>query len=77
MSSHLNPNTDAFLEKRGTRHYEDKHLTTKKPNTLVCTKDLFICASYSRNFGVSMSQSVNSAYYTTDRDTCEVLSHIP
>ena len=76
MGLYLNPNADAFLGDKSTRIYVDKSLLIKELNSLVGTKEDFICMSRPRRFGKSMAGNMISAYYSKGCDTREVFSQM-
>ncbi|MBR6659022.1 MAG: AAA family ATPase [Paludibacteraceae bacterium] len=63
MGLYLNPNADAFMEDKGTRIYVDKSLLIRELNSIVSTKEDFVCLSRPRRFGKSMAGNMISAYY--------------
>lgn len=76
MGLYLNPNSDAFLEDKGTRIYVDKSLLIQELNSLVSTKEDFVCLSRPRRFGKSMAGNMISAYYSKGCDTREAFSQM-
>ena len=72
MGLYLNPNADAFMEDKGTRIYVDKSLLIRELNSIVSTKEDFVCLSRPRRFGKSMAGNMISAYYSKGCDTREV-----
>ena len=76
MGLYLNPNADAFMEDKGTRIYVDKSLLIRELNSIVSTKEDFVCLSRPRRFGKSMAGNMISAYYSKGCDTREVFSQM-
>ena len=76
MGLYLNPNADAFMEDKGTRIYVDKSLLIRELNSIVSTKEDFVCLSRPRRFGKSMAGNMISAYYSKGCDTREVFSRM-
>ncbi|MBO5864181.1 MAG: AAA family ATPase, partial [Paludibacteraceae bacterium] len=76
MGLYLNPNADAFMEDKGTRIYVDKSLLIRELNSVVSTKEDFVCLSRPRRFGKSMAGNMISAYYSKGCDTREVFSQM-
>ena len=76
MGLYLNPNADAFMEDKGTRIYVDKSLLIRELNSIVSTKEDFVCLSRPRCFGKSMAGNMISAYYSKGCDTREVFSQM-
>ena len=76
MGLYLNPNADAFMEDKGTRIYVDKSLLIGELNSIVSTKEDFVCLSRPRRFGKSMAGNMISAYYSKGCDTREVFSQM-
>ena len=72
MGLYLNPNADAFMEDKGTRIYVDKSLLIRELNSIVSTKEDFVCLSRPRRFGKSMAGNMISAYYSKGCNTREV-----
>ncbi|MBR6659245.1 MAG: AAA family ATPase, partial [Paludibacteraceae bacterium] len=76
MGLYLNPNADAFMEDKGTRIYVDKSLLIRELNSIVSTKEDFVCLSRPRRFGKSMAGNMISAYYSKGCDTRDVFSQM-
>jgi len=76
MGLYLNPNADAFMEDKETRIYVDKSLLIRELNSIVSTKEDFVCLSRPRRFGKSMAGNMISAYYSKGCDTREVFSQM-
>ncbi len=69
MGSYLNPSTKGFQESLSSKIYVDKSMLIDKLNSLVNTKQKFICVSRPRRFGKSMAADMLSAYYGNGSDT--------
>jgi hypothetical protein len=76
MGLYLNPNADAFMEDKGTRIYVDKSLLIRELNSIVSTKEDFVCLSRPRRFGKSMAGNMISAYYSKGCDMRDVFSQM-
>ncbi len=63
MGLYLNPNADAFMEDKGTRIYVDKSLLIRELNSIVSTKEDFVCLSRPRRFGKSLLINTLQQYY--------------
>jgi archaellum biogenesis ATPase FlaH len=64
------------MEDKGTRIYVDKSLLIRELNSIVSTKEDFVCLSRPRRFGKSMAGNMISAYYSKGCDTRDVFSQM-
>lgn len=69
MSSYLNPGSKGFRESLNSTIYIDKTALIEKTNSVLNTRQKFICLSRPRRFGKSMAADMLAAYYDREEDT--------
>ena len=69
MGFYLNPDNDAFQESLASEIYVDKSGLIAETNTVVGTRQKFICISRPRRFGKSMAAEMLTAYYCRTCDS--------
>ena len=69
MGIYLNPGNDGFSESVHSRIYVDKTGLIGCTNTLINTKEKYICISRPRRFGKSMALEMLAAYYSCGCDS--------
>lgn len=72
MGSYLNPGCKGFEESLNSEIYIDKTGLIDKTNTLVNTRQKYICISRPRRFGKSMAADMLTAYYDRSVDTASL-----
>ncbi len=63
MGTYLNPNEDGFQESIDSPIYVDKTGLLTYTNSVLATRQKFICISRPRRFGKSMAAEMLAAYY--------------
>ena len=63
MGVYLNPSAEDFRESLNSRIYVDKSELIKCTNSLISTKQKYMCISRPRRFGKTMAAGMLSAYY--------------
>ncbi len=76
MGSYLNPSSKSFCECLKSQIYVDKTMLIAKINTVVNTKQKFVCVSRPRRFGKSMAADMLSAYYGCGEDTSALFNNL-
>ncbi len=76
MGSYLNPSSKSFCECLKSQIYVDKTMLIAKINTVVNTKQKFVCVSRPRRFGKSMAADMLSAYYGCGEDTSVLFDNL-
>lgn len=72
MGNYLNPSTKGFQESLNSKIYVDKTMLTAQTNSLVNTKQKYICVSRPRRFGKTMAVDMLSAYCCCEKNTSEM-----
>lgn len=68
MDSYLSPGSKGFRESLESEIYVDKSRLIEKTNSLINTRQKFICVSRPRRFGKSMAADMLAAYYDCSED---------
>lgn len=63
MGSYLNPGNKGFCESLNSAIYVDKSALIEKTNSVLDTRQKFMCVSRPRRFGKSMAVDMLAAYY--------------
>lgn len=76
MGSYLNPGSDGFRESLNSEIYVDKTGLIEKTNTVLRTRQKFLCVSRPRRFGKSMAADMLAAYYGCDEDSMALFDNL-
>ena len=76
MGSYLNPGNKGFQESLNSAIYIDKTGFIEKMNTVLNTRQKFICVSRPRRFGKSMTADMLSAYYGRSEDSADLFDDL-
>ena len=74
MGRFLNPNNSAFQASVDSKIYVDKSGIINYTNSVISTRQAFICNSRPRRFGKSMTADMLTAYYSKGCDSRELFS---
>ncbi|HQM02877.1 MAG TPA: AAA family ATPase, partial [Ruminococcus flavefaciens] len=74
MGIYLNPDNMDFQEALNSEIYVDKTELIKRTNSIIQTKNKYICVSRPRRFGKSMAGDMLAAYYSRGCDSKEMFS---
>lgn len=74
MGIYLNPDNTDFQEALNSEIYVDKTELINHTNSIIRTKNKYICVSRPRRFGKSMAGDMLSAYYSRGCDSKEMFS---
>ena len=69
MGMYLNPGSGLFEEALNSQIYVDKTEMVNYVNTVVCSKQKYMCVSRPRRFGKTMATEMLSAYYDRTADS--------
>lgn len=69
MGSYLNPTSKMFRESLDSQIYVDKSLLIEQTNSVVNTRQKYLCVSRPRRFGKSMAADMLAAYYGCKEET--------
>ena len=69
MGMYLNPGSDLFEEALNSEIYVDKTEMVNYVNSVVCTKQKYMCVSRPRRFGKTMATEMLGAYYDRTADS--------
>ncbi len=72
MGSYLNPGSKGFRESLNSTIYIDKTALIEKTNTVLNTRQKFLCVSRPRRFGKSMAADMLAAYYGRGEDSARL-----
>lgn len=72
MGMYLNPGSGLFEEALNSEIYVDKTEMVNYVNSVVCTKQKYMCVSRPRRFGKTMATEMLSAYYDRTADSREL-----
>jgi len=75
MGIYLNPDNTDFQEALNSEIYVDKTELIKYTNSIIRTKNKYICVSRPRRFGKSMAGDMLAAYYSRGCDSKEMFSN--
>ena len=76
MGSYLNPGNKGFCESLNSAIYVDKSALIEKTNSVLNTRQKFMCVSRPRRFGKSMAADMLAAYYGRDVDSSELFDKL-
>jgi len=76
MGSYLNPGNKGFQESLNSAIYVDKTGFIEKMNTVLNTRQKFVCVSRPRRFGKSMTADMLSAYYGRSEDSADLFDDL-
>mgnify|MGYP002511103301 CR=1 FL=1 len=76
MGSYLNPGNKGFCESLNSAIYVDKSGLIEKTNTLINTRQKFVCVSRPRRFGKSMAADMLAAYYGRNDDSSNLFNNL-
>ncbi len=76
MGSYLNPGNKGFQESLNSAIYIDKTGFIEKMNTVLNTRQKFVCVSRPRRFGKSMTADMLSAYYGRSEDSADLFDDL-
>ena len=74
MGIYLNPDNTDFQEALNSEIYVDKTELIKHTNSIIRTKNKYICVSRPRRFGKSMAGDMLVAYYSRGCDSKEMFN---
>ena len=74
MGIYVNPDNIDFQEALNSEIYVDKTELIKHTNSIIRTKNKYICVSRPRRFGKSMAGDMLVAYYSKGCDSKEMFS---
>ena len=76
MGIYLNPSNEDFMEALNSKIYVDKSELILYANSVVKTKQRFICVSRPRRFGKTMAAEMLSAYYNRGCDSDKLFADL-
>ena len=76
MGSYLNPGNKGFQESLNSEIYIDKTGLIEKTNTVLNTRQKFLCVSRPRRFGKSMAADMLAAYYERGEDSASLFDSL-
>ena len=76
MGSYLNPGNKGFRESLNSEIYVDKSALIEKTNSVLDTRQKFVCVSRPRRFGKSMAADMLAAYYERGEDASVLFDHL-
>lgn len=76
MGKYLNPSSIMFQESLSSEIYIDKSGLIRYTNSVIRTKQKYVCVSRPRRFGKSMALEMLAAYYTLEENTEELFSNL-
>lgn len=76
MGSYLNPGNKGFRESLNSAIYVDKSALIEQTNSVLNTRQKFMCVSRPRRFGKSMAADMLAAYYGRDVDSSELFGKL-
>lgn len=74
MGIYVNPNNEAFQEALNSMIYVDKTKLISYTNSMIKTKQKYLCVSRPRRFGKSMAAEMLVAYYSRGCDSGDLFS---
>ena len=76
MGIYLNPNNELLRQDRNAKVFIDKSMIIANLNTLVNSREKFVCVSRPRRFGKSMAGNMIAAYYSKGCDSRELFKDL-
>ena len=76
MGIYLNPNNEMLRQDRNAKVFIDKSMIIANLNTLVNSREKFVCVSRPRRFGKSMAGNMIAAYYSKGCDSRELFKDL-
>ena len=76
MGIYVNPNNEAFKTALRSQIYVDKTLLIDFTNSIINTKQKYVCVTRPRRFGKSMAAEMLAAYYSCGCDSKELFSKL-
>ena len=76
MGHYLNPPGEGFRESRNAKIYVDKSKLIAYTNSVISTKQKYVCLSRPRRFGKTMAAGMLSAYYNHQLDADELFDDL-
>ena len=74
LGTYFNPGNESFKGDAGSRIYVDKTGLLEILNSVLRTRDRYICISHARRFGKSQAAGMIDAYYSIGSDSKELFS---
>ena len=72
LGTYFNPGNESFKGDAGSRIYVDKTGLLEILNSVLRTRDRYICISHARRFGKSQAAGMIDAYYSIGSDSKEL-----
>jgi hypothetical protein len=76
MGIYLNPKNDGFEESISSEIYVDKTELIKYTNSVLKTRQKYVCVSRPRRFGKSMAAEMLASYYSRGKDSFHQFEHL-